>query len=178
MDPQAIFVVMWQEVLWVGSSWTAVAWSSTAAPLGKAGTTTTNNGTRLISESHNKSCNVDRWYWNELGGKLYTMLCYALQIKCKALLLSFMLCLRNKNTTPSALSQMLPHGTRTGFLLERLTDYQFMWDWEVTLGNDSVQTIQKESIVLAATMNKTHKCIHLSFMRWHGRSYQNDFSPF
>ncbi len=38
----------------------------------------------------------------------------------------------------------------------------------MTLGNDSVQTIQKESIRLAATVNKTHKCIHfeLRLLTW------------
>lgn len=79
MDPHATFVVMWQEVLLAGSSWIAVTWSSTAAPLGKAGTTATNNDAGLLSGSHDKSCNADRWYSNEVAGKLYTVLCRTLQ---------------------------------------------------------------------------------------------------
>lgn len=68
MDPHADFVVMWQEVRLVGSSSAAITWSSTAAPLGKAGTTVTSKDGGLNSGSHNKSCNTDRFYSNYLAG--------------------------------------------------------------------------------------------------------------
>lgn len=47
-------------------------------------------------------------------------------------------------------------------LLDGLTAYQFTLDCEVTppFGNDSVQTIEKESMMLSAAINKKNARMH------------------
>lgn len=75
-----------------------------------------------------------------------------------ALLLRYMLCFLTTNTTPSTLNIIVKHiikfyHTARLFLFDRLTGYQLTRDCEVTLGDDSLQTIQKESILPAQMLS-------------------------
>lgn len=80
-----------------------------------------------------------------------------------ALLLRYMLCVLTTNTTPSTLNIIVKHiikfyhgALRRAsffFFFDRLTGYQLTRDCEVTLGNDSLQTIQKESILPAQMLS-------------------------